>query len=212
MRVVIIDYQTGNIRSVARSIELLGGEYLLTRDIDEIQRADRLILPGVGGFRQGMDQLREFGLVKVMKEQATEGKPILGICLGMQLFADWSEENGGIEGLGLISGKVIRFPDRKQLRVPHMGWNDITFKRNEPLFAGIPQGADFYFCHSYHFQCRDDQEVVATVEYGGAAVCAVKRQNVIGVQFHPEKSFKHGERLLANFLENCSSAAGGGDA
>ncbi len=208
MRVVIIDYQTGNIRSVARRIELLGEEYALTRDIDEIQHADRLILPGVGGFRQGMDQLREFGLVKVIKEQATEGKPILGICLGMQLLADWSEENGGIEGLGLISGKVIRLPHRKQLRVPHMGWNDISFKRNEPLFSGIPQGTDFYFCHSYHFHCLDEHDVVATVDYGEPFACAIRRQNVFGVQFHPEKSFKHGEQLLANFLHNCSSPQG----
>jgi imidazole glycerol-phosphate synthase subunit HisH len=201
-RVAIVDYGMGNLDSVRRAVEECGGDAIVTDREDEIARATHVILPGVGAFGDGVRQLTERGLDQVLREQVIVGGiPFLGICLGMQMLASRGDEGGDTKGLGWIDGEVQRFtPTGEDTRIPHIGWNEVTPTRASPLFAGIAPGRDFYFVHSYHLVCRDPGDVAARTPYCGGFVAAVERDNVFGVQFHPEKSQRVGFALLRNFL------------
>jgi glutamine amidotransferase len=198
-RTVIIDYGMGNLDSMARAVEKCGATPVIGRDADALAGADKAILPGVGAFPHAMRNLQERGLVEPLRAFA-RGKPLLGVCLGMQLLATRGSEIEAIDGLGLIDGTVERLAAPEPLRVPHVGWNDVEHAADDPLFAGIPPGKDFYFVHSFQFVCADPADRVATTSYGGAVTAAVRRGLLHGVQFHPEKSQQWGLRLLNNFL------------
>lgn len=201
MTVLIVDYGMGNIASARRAIEECGGRVFVSDDPLGIRDADRIVLPGVSAFPLAMARLREAGWVEALRSAVREdGLPLLGLCLGMQLLADESDEGIRTQGLGLIPGRVERvIPSNSSELVPHVGWNEVHH-RNDPLFEGIPSGADFYFVHSYHFVPKDSVSIAATTPYAGELVCAVRQGNVAGVQFHPEKSSRAGFRLLKNFL------------
>lgn len=193
----IIDYGMGNLRSVQKALEQLGFAAVITTEEHLVSRAHGLILPGVGAFGDAMRRLAQLGLDRALKEAVAAGKPLLGICLGLQLLFESSEENGWHEGLGILPGQVQRFaPGRK---VPHMGWNEVEQAQSSPLFRGIPDRTPFYFVHSYCVVPADPGLVLARAHYGSPFVCAVGRGTLYGVQFHPEKSSKWGLRLLANF-------------
>ncbi|HNT61198.1 MAG TPA: imidazole glycerol phosphate synthase subunit HisH [Candidatus Bilamarchaeaceae archaeon] len=198
----IIDYGMGNLRSVAKAFELLGAEVLISGNSEELVVAEKLVLPGVGAFGDGMENLRKRGLVDFLdKEVNRNGKMILGICLGMQLLAERGFERGENRGLGWIGGEVRKFSvDGQGLKVPHVGWNEVRFGRDDPLFRGIRNGSCFYFVHSYHMACRDRADVLATCNYGHDFTAAVRKKNIMGTQFHPEKSQDAGLRILENYL------------
>jgi len=201
LRVAILDYGMGNLHSVKRKLERFGVRPQLTTDPDELLRADRLVLPGVGHFGKAMEHLVTMGMVPALHEAVTVRKtPILGICLGMQLFARRSEE-GGAEGLGLIDADVVRLAiNSSRLKVPHMGWNSVCAARASPLLEGVTRETEFYFMHAYHLVCRDSGDVLCETDYGCRFTSVVERGNLYGVQFHPEKSHEAGEVLLRNFL------------
>lgn len=199
--VAIIDYDAGNIKSVEKAVSLLGQEALLTRNREEILLADHVILPGVGAFGDAMEKLRGYGLVSVIRETADKGIPFLGICLGLQLMFESSEEAPGVAGLGLLPGKIVRIPDKEGLKIPHIGWNSLTFPNQGRLFQGIAEGAYVYFVHSYYLQADDPQIVKASTEYGTLIHASVERDNLFACQFHPEKSSETGLKILQNFLE-----------
>ncbi len=202
MNVGIINYGMGNIGSVSRALLQLGAHPVVMNSPAEFESVDKVILPGVGAFAAAMANLRAGGWVEAIDEHVKRrGKPFLGICLGMQLLADESEENGATAGLGLIPGKIVSFA-RKNMneRIPHVGWNEVEPTDASPVFEGVPRGTDFYFVHSYIFEPANDQDIAATATYGVPFAAAVARDNVWGAQFHPEKSSKAGARLLANFL------------
>ncbi|MEF3304319.1 imidazole glycerol phosphate synthase subunit HisH [Paenibacillus sp. GYB003] len=201
--IAIIDYGMGNLHSVSKAVERLGYEARLTSSPDEIAAADGAILPGVGAFGDAMGNLRETGLLDAVLRYADSGKPLLGICLGMQLLFAESEEHGRHEGLGLLPGKVIRF--RGPYKVPHMGWNRLSFRRPSPLLEGLDEGY-VYFVHSYHAIPGRVDDLLATADYYQAVTAVVGRDNVYGMQFHPEKSGELGMRLLGNFLKLCGQA------
>lgn len=198
--VAIIDYDAGNIRSVEKAIMLLGHEAVVTRDRDAILSADHVILPGVGAFGDAMAKLRKYGLVDTIREAVERELPFLGICLGLQLLFESSEEAPGIEGLGLLPGKILRIPDGKGLKIPHIGWNSLTFLNQGRLFQGIAQGAYVYFVHSFYLQAGDPEIVTASTEYGTVIHASVERGNLFACQFHPEKSSEIGLKILQNFL------------
>ncbi|MCB2182806.1 MAG: imidazole glycerol phosphate synthase subunit HisH [Desulfobulbaceae bacterium] len=200
-KVAIIDYDMGNVDSVYRAVEECGGVPRITRDAAEIKNADCVILPGVGAYKDGMSNLREYHLDEIVGERVLVKKiPFLGICLGMQLIADKGYEFGETEGLGWISGEIIKLdPGDSLSRIPHVGWNEVHYNQS-PLFDDIPQGKDFYFVHSFHFQPARQHFVLATTPYCGEFVSAVNRENIFGVQFHPEKSQRIGFKVLKNFL------------
>jgi imidazole glycerol-phosphate synthase subunit HisH len=201
--IVIIDYEMGNIRSVLNKIQWAGYEALVTHEIGYIKKADKIILPGVGHFQNGMKKLNERGLIDILYQKVLVDKiPILGICLGMELFTRFSEE-GNVEGLGWLDAETTRFRlNDIRHKVPHMGWNSIEAKKESPLLKGIPDNSYFYFVHSYHVTCNNKEDILTTTSYGYEFVSAVQKGNVFGTQFHPEKSHKQGERMLLNFL-NC---------
>ncbi|HEV7232993.1 MAG TPA: imidazole glycerol phosphate synthase subunit HisH [Sphingorhabdus sp.] len=201
MTVLIVDYGMGNIASARRAVEECGGRVLVSADPADIKTADRIIVPGVGAFPLAMTRLREGGWVDALRTAVhDDGLPLLGICLGMQLLADEGDEVSKTEGLGLIAGRIERIlPTDVSERVPHVGWNEVRHRDN-PLFAGIPSGADFYFVHSFRFVPARDDTILATTPYAGETVSAVGKGHVAGVQFHPEKSSRAGFRLLKNFL------------
>jgi glutamine amidotransferase len=200
-RVAIVDYGMGNLDSVKRKLDRIGARPLLTSEPDELLRADKLLLPGVGHFGRAMEHLGAMGLLPALQEAVLVRKtPILGICLGMQLFACRSEE-GDAEGLGWIDADVVRFAiDDRRLKVPHMGWNSVCLARSNPLLEGVTDQTEFYFVHAYHLVCRDSRDVLCETVYGYPFTSVVERGNVYGVQFHPEKSHDAGEVLLGNFL------------
>jgi glutamine amidotransferase len=209
-RIAIIDYGMGNRRSVEKALAHVGADVLITRDHAELRAADALVLPGVGAFPRGMRNLGEFGLDTVLKEQAQQQKPILGICLGMQLLFDSSAEQTLTRGLGLIAG-VIAPLAADGLRVPHIGWNDVRFERAGPLTEGLPEGGTpFYHVHSYAARASDPDDIIATAEYGQRFATIVRRGTVHGVQFHPEKSSRDGLQLLASFTALAARARAGG--
>lgn len=202
--VVVIDYGMGNIGSILNMLKRIGVEAVISADAQEIQAADKLILPGVGAFDHGMKNIHDRGLFKVLNDTVMGNRiPILGICLGMQLFGLSSEE-GSLDGFMWLPARAVRFRNegaQKPLRIPHMGWNAITIRRMSPLFRGLEMDCRFYFVHSYHMECENMEDVVATANYGYDFVCAMARDNLIGVQFHPEKSHRFGMMLLKNFVE-----------
>ena len=196
----IIDYDAGNIKSVEKALQYLGEEAVITRDAGEILMADKVILPGVGAFGDAMEKLNRYGLVPVIHEVVEKGIPFLGICLGLQLMFESSEEAPGVEGLGLLKGKIVRIPEGDGLKVPHMGWNSLSFPKEGRLFAGIPENSYVYFVHSYYLQAEEDI-VTATAEYGVTIHASVEKGNVFACQFHPEKSSHTGLTILKNFVE-----------
>jgi glutamine amidotransferase len=202
--IAIIDYGMGNLGSMANMLKRLGALAVVTSDASEIAAAEKLILPGVGAFDNGMRQLRERGLIEILRQQVLQaGKPVLGVCLGMQLLAERSEE-GTCEGLGWIRGQAVRLKpseNGQHLKVPHMGWNIARAVTSDSLFQGLEEDSRFYFVHSFHLQCSRDV-IVAETPYGMPFVSAIRSQNIAGVQFHPEKSHRFGMRLLQNFAEN----------
>ncbi len=202
--VAIIDCGLGNLGSIANMLDVIGVHSMITDSEKEISNADHIILPGVGAFDTGMKNLQAKGLDKLLKKQAKAGKPILGICLGMQLLGRGSEE-GNIPGLGLIPFDSIKFSFKQSfnLKIPHMGWDIVEFKRNIPLLEGIEENQRYYFVHSYHAVCDSDENVMMTCEYGYSFAAAVCNGNVYGVQFHPEKSHSFGMRLFDNFVNRC---------
>ncbi|MFQ7491262.1 MAG: imidazole glycerol phosphate synthase subunit HisH [Lachnospiraceae bacterium] len=198
--VAIIDYDAGNIKSVEKALLYLGEEAVITRDRDAILRADRVILPGVGAFGDAMDKLRTYGLDKVIQEVVGQNTPFLGICLGLQLLFESSEESEGVEGLGILKGKVVRLPEESDLKIPHIGWNSLKYPNPGRLFTGIAEDSYVYFVHSYYLQAKDPSIVTATTEYGTLIHASVEQGNVFACQFHPEKSSEVGMQILKNFL------------
>ena len=202
--IAIIDYGMGNLHSVGKAVDRLGAEALVTSSPEEILAADGAILPGVGAFGDAMANLRETGLESVVKEYAASGKPLLGICLGMQLLFDESEEHGTNAGLGLLPGKVVRF--QGDYKVPHMGWNELSFAQESPLFSGLNPG-HVYFVHSYHALPERKEDLLATTDYYQPVTAIVGRGPVYGMQFHPEKSGELGMALLNNFVKLVANKA-----
>lgn len=205
--IAIIDYGMGNLRSVSKALELLGYEVEVTRDANRISTADRVILPGVGAFGAAMENLRKFDLIDVIKDSAASGKPFLGICLGMQLLLEESEEQGAYQGLGIIPGKVLKFfqktdinPDTAALKIPHMGWNSIQLKQPSPLLKDIPNDSMVYFVHSYYVAPESDV-IAATTKHGIDYCSIIWKDNIYATQFHPEKSGNLGLKMLKNFAE-----------
>ncbi len=200
-RIGIVDYGLGNLRSVAGAVDRLGHAPEVSADPGVLAACDKLILPGVGAFGDGMKNLRARGLAGALTELVADGKPILGICLGFQLIAEASEEFGTHEGLGWIKARVEKLaPDDAALRVPHVGWNELEQTAESPLYEGVPADALFYFVHSFRLVPDDEAIVIGRCDYGGPFVAAVADRNIHGVQFHPEKSQRHGLALLGNFL------------
>lgn len=199
--VAIIDYDAGNIRSVEKALQFLGHEAVVTRDRSAILSADKVILPGVGSFGDAMEKLRQYKLDSVIHEVVEHGIPFLGICLGLQLLFESSEEAPGEEGLGILKGKILRIPDFPGLKIPHMGWNSLTFPNDGKLFKGIAKEAYVYFVHSYYLKAADESIVAAATEYGTSIHASVEQGNVFACQFHPEKSSEVGLKILKNFVE-----------
>ncbi|MBI5562881.1 MAG: imidazole glycerol phosphate synthase subunit HisH [Deltaproteobacteria bacterium] len=200
--IAIIDYDMGNLRSVSKALEKVGAKAVVTRDPRVIRDAARVVLPGVGAFRDCMKNLTDYGLVEPIMRHIEAGKPFLGICLGLQLLFEEGTEFGAHKGLGVIKGRVVRFPaGRGEYKVPHIGWNGVSTKRDSPLLAGIPEGTYFYFVHSYYAAPADASVALTTTDYGVEFTSAISRDNVFACQFHPEKSQKAGLRVLKNFSE-----------
>ena len=198
--VAVIDYDAGNIRSVEKAVKALGEDAEVTRDRGKILSADRIILPGVGAFGDAMEKLYSYRLVDVIREAADRGTPFLGICLGLQLLFESSEESRGAEGLGILKGKIVRLPEDRGLKIPHIGWNSLRYPNRGRLFEGVPEQSYVYFVHSYYLQAQDEEIVTATTEYGATIHAAVEKGNVFACQFHPEKSSDAGMKILRNFL------------
>ena len=199
--IAIIDYNAGNLKSVEKALAAIGQESVVTRDYRTIRAADKVILPGVGAFGDAMEQLKKYELDKVIREVTAEGRPFLGICLGLQLLFAGSEENRGVEGLGILDGEVLKIPDTEGLKIPHIGWNSLKLQHDGRLFAGIAEGAFVYFVHSYYLKAADAQIVRATAEYGVSIHASVEQGNVFACQFHPEKSGEVGLSILRSFCE-----------
>ena len=199
--VILIDAGTGNLRSVQKALESLGAAVERTDDPQNVRHGGRVVLPGVGAFGDFMDGLRARGLESALEEIVSRGIPLLGICVGMQALFEGSEEMGQHTGLGLLCGSVTRFAKSSSVKIPHTGWNQIQIQRDVPLFRGIRSGEYVYFNHSYYCQAGDSSDVIATTEHGSVYACAVQKENIVGVQFHPEKSQSVGLQLMKNFME-----------
>jgi len=199
--IAIIDYGAGNLQSVSNAVGYIGAPYLVTSEPGEITAADAVILPGVGAFGQAMNEINARGMAEAIKEAARSGKPFLGICVGMQLFFEESEENPGMPGLGLLAGRVVKFRGQDSLKIPHMGWNQIEVVKKSRLLDGLPSGSYMYFVHSYCALSGDRAEVSATSRYGMDFDAAVEVGGLFGVQFHPEKSGTAGMSILRNFIK-----------
>ena len=197
--IALIDYDAGNLKSVEKALHLLGQEVCVTRNPEEILSADKVILPGVGCFKDAMDNLHRFGLVSVIKQVVERKIPLLGICLGLQLLFEKSEESKGVEGLGILKGEVLRIPSAPGLKIPHMGWNNLSFPNKGRLFEGIEDNSYVYFVHSYYLKAEDEAIVTATTEYGVSIHASVEKDNIFACQFHPEKSSHVGLQILKNF-------------
>jgi len=200
--IAVVDVCSGNLRSVERAIAQVGGDVVVTRDADVVRRADKLVVPGQGAYGVFMRGLVERGLGEVLREAIATGRPYLGICLGMQILFDESEEQGPCAGLGVIAGRVeLMRPTDPRIKVPHIGWNQIAFHRADPLLAGIAEGAYLYFDHSYHAVPTDRSLIALDTDHGARLTAAIRRDNVFACQFHPEKSQHVGLQLLRNFVE-----------
>lgn len=201
MKAVIVNYGMGNLKSLQNALSCLNLNSVISSDPDEISNSDMLFLPGVGSFRQAMQNIRNSGIEEALNHAVIKrGVPFIGICLGMQLIASVGYEDGTSNGLGWIEGSIIKLEPR-ELRLPHVGFNEVVQQRqNESLFAGIDDKSDFYFIHSFHFDCKDEENIIGITTYGDSFVSAVQRDNIVGVQFHPEKSQHNGLQLLTNFI------------
>ena len=197
----IIDYDAGNIKSVEKALHYLGEETVVSRDPQVLLKADKVILPGVGAFGDAMEKLRSYGLDKVIYEVVEKKIPFLGICLGLQLLFEKSDETPGVKGLGILPGEVLRIPDKEGLKIPHMGWNSIKIKKGARLFKDIPEDSYVYFVHSYYLKAQDEKIVTATTEYGTHIHASVESGNLFACQFHPEKSSHVGLQILKNFAK-----------
>lgn len=202
--ITIVDYGMGNLRSVSRAFENQGFEVQVTSDMEKIYHASGLVLPGVGHFGACVRNLQKLRLSDAIDNHIKEGKPFLGICLGLQILFEQSDESPGYPGLGILSGKVSRFPRSRNLKVPHMGWNQIHFESESSILSGIPDGSWFYFVHSYYVEPAENDVNRITSEYGVTFTAAVERDNVFACQFHPEKSSELGLRILKNFASTCN--------
>jgi len=198
--IAIIDYDAGNIKSVEKAFVSLGAKVIVTRDAEEIRKADRVVLPGVGSFGDAMSKLESYGLIPIIKQVIEKGTPFLGICLGLQLLFEKSEESIGVQGLGILKGEIIRIPENHGMKVPHMGWNSLLFPKKSILFQGIKEEAYVYFVHSYYLIATDDSIVVGTTEYNVLIHGAIEQDNIFACQFHPEKSSDTGLQILRNFI------------
>ena len=199
--IAILDYDAGNIKSVEKALIAIGQEVIVTRDRATICKADHVVLPGVGAFGDAMEKLHAYGMVEIIEEVIQKGTPFLGICLGLQVLFESSEEaESDCKGLGILRGKIQRIPAREELKIPHMGWNSLTYPNPGKLFAGIPEQAYVYFVHSYYLQAEDCKIVTATTEYGTCIHASVEQDNVFACQFHPEKSGEIGLQILRNFV------------
>ena len=199
--IAIIDYDAGNIKSVEKALQKLGQEVIITRDAEEILSADKVILPGVGAFGDAMHNLRKYGLDQVIYQVVENKTPFLGICLGLQLLFEKSDESVGAKGLGILQGEICRIPDKEGLKIPHMGWNSLHLQNDGRLFAGLPEDSYVYFVHSYYLKAEDESIVKATTEYSTHIHASVEQGNVFACQFHPEKSSDVGLQILRNFVE-----------
>ena len=197
--ITIIDYGAGNIRSIEKALQFIGEEVLLTGDPEKIRTAEKLVLPGVGSFGEAMENLNRCGLTEVIREAAARHIPLMGICLGLQLLFERSEESPGVEGLGILQGEVLRIPDTPGLKIPHMGWNSLHLQNGGRLFRGVSEDAYVYFVHSYYLKAAEEEIVKAVTEYGVSIHAAVEKDNVFATQFHPEKSSDVGLTMLRNF-------------
>jgi imidazole glycerol-phosphate synthase subunit HisH len=204
MGIAIVDYGMGNLRSLMNAFEFLGEDVVVSRDVDELESADRLVLPGVGAFGDAMAAIRATGLQEPLTRLALDvRKPVLGVCLGMQLFAKSSLEHGEHEGLGWLDAEVVPLRPASPAKVPHVGWNELHFDPHDWLFKGIPaHQTDFYFVHSFHMICRDPADRAATTDHGGDVTAVVRRGNLVAAQFHPEKSQDNGLQMLRNWLDH----------
>ena len=199
--IAIIDYDAGNLKSVEKALQFLGQECVITRAFHEIKKADKVILPGVGSFGDAMSQLKKFELDKVIHEVAVEQKPFLGICLGLQLLFEGSEESEGVEGLHLLDGEILRIPEQEGLKIPNIGWNSLDLQNNGRLFENLNGNPFVYFVHSYYLKAREESIVKATIEYSTHIHASVEKDNIFACQFHPEKSGTVGLQILSNFAK-----------
>lgn len=199
--IAIIDYNAGNLKSVEKALNYLEQECMVTRNFREIEKADKIILPGVGAFGDAMSQLKKYELDKVIREVTQERIPFLGICLGLQLLFEGSDESQGVEGLHILDGSIRRIPDQPGLKIPHIGWNSLNLQNNGRLFAGLEEHPYVYFVHSYYLQAKDEQIVKATTEYSTVIHASVEKDNIFACQFHPEKSGDVGLAILKNFAQ-----------
>ena len=199
--IAIIDYDAGNLKSVEKALQFLGQECVITRAFHEIKKADKVILPGVGSFGDAMSQLKKFELDKVIHEVAAEQKPFLGICLGLQLLFEGSEESDGVDGLHRLDGEILRIPEQEGLKIPNIGWNSLDLQNNGRLFENLNGNPFVYFVHSYYLKAREESIVKATIEYSTHIHASVEKDNIFACQFHPEKSGTVGLQILSNFAK-----------
>ena len=197
--IAIIDYGAGNIQSVKKAFDFIGAESVITDNPEVINACDRVLLPGVGSFGDAMDSMAKNGLVETVKQNALSGKPFLGICLGLQLLFEESEESPGVKGLGIFKGKIKKFSPDMGLKIPHIGWNSLEIKQNDTLFKGIPENSYVYFVHSYYLHAEDEKDIATITNYGIDFHSAVGKNNIFATQFHPEKSGDVGLQILKNF-------------
>lgn len=197
--IAIIDYDAGNLKSVEKALISIGEQPIITRDYKELLSADKVILPGVGSFGDAMEKLHKYDMVKPIHEIVEKGTPFLGICLGLQLLFESSDESEGVEGLSLLKGRILRIPDQEGLKIPHMGWNSLEVKPGATLFQNLEKDPYVYFVHSYYLKAYDERVVAATTEYSTTIHASVEKDNVFGCQFHPEKSGEVGLQILKNF-------------
>ena len=198
--IAIIDYDAGNIKSVEKALQYLGEEACVTRDAEKILHAEKIILPGVGAFGDAMNKLHQYGLVAVIRQAVEKNIPFLGICLGLQLMFESSEESPGVEGLGLLKGRILRIPEGEGIKVPHIGWNSLSYPNPGRLFRGISENSYVYFVHSYYLAAQDESIVTAATWYGTDIHASVEKGNLFACQFHPEKSSDTGLAILRNFV------------